>query len=83
MCGQEGYFGTNAFQIVLDIEEMRKLKEIVAYEKYNEEEEINKMFELSNPDDKCSLQKLTIENNVVNIKSQNLGDVNDDYDAGF
>jgi DNA-directed RNA polymerase II subunit RPB1 len=27
MCGQEGMFGTNAFQVVLDLNEMRKLDE--------------------------------------------------------
>jgi DNA-directed RNA polymerase II subunit RPB1 len=37
MCGQEGFFGTSAFQVVLDIEEMQKLEEEVKYENIDEE----------------------------------------------
>ena len=83
MCGQEGFFGTSCFQVVLDIEEMVKLKAQTIYEKYNTENEINKMFELNNSDDKCNFNKYSVENNVVNIKSQQLGVFDKDYDPGF
>jgi DNA-directed RNA polymerase II subunit RPB1 len=83
MCGQEGFFGTSCFQVVLDIEEMVKLKAQTIYEKYNTENEINKMFELKNSDDKCNFNKYSVENNVVNIKSQQLGVFDKDYDPGF
>jgi DNA-directed RNA polymerase II subunit RPB1 len=83
MCGQEGFFGTSCFQVVLDIEEMVKLKAQTIYEKYNTENEINKMFELNNPDDKCNFNNYSIENNVINIKSQELGVLDKDYDPGF
>jgi len=83
MCGQEGLFGTNAFQVVLDLNEMRKLQATTAYEKTDEEEEIENMFGgIENADDKCSTNKLTIQNNVVNIKASNLGEDND-YNPGF
>jgi len=83
MCGQEGFFGTSCFQVVLDIEEMVKLKAQTIYEKYNTENEINKMFELKNSDDKCNFNKYSVENNVVNIKSHQLGVFDKDYDPGF
>jgi DNA-directed RNA polymerase II subunit RPB1 len=83
MCGQEGLFGTNAFQVVLDLDEMRKLEDTIQYE----EEDTNKMIDdvfggLENEDDKCSKNKLVIENNVVNIKASDLGH-DDDYNPGF
>ena len=83
MCGQEGLFGTNAFQVVLDLDEMRKLEDTIQYE----EEDTNKIIDdvfggLENEDDKCSKNKLVIENNVINIKASDLGH-DDDYNPGF
>ena len=36
MCGQEGFYGTSAFQVVLDINEMKKLEELIQYEQPDE-----------------------------------------------
>ena len=83
MCGQEGLYGTNSFQVVLDLEEMRKLENVVAYEKQNSEDSIEKMMGgLEDPDDACSNNKLTIQNNVSTIKTADLGNDND-YNPGF
>jgi DNA-directed RNA polymerase beta' subunit len=83
MCGQEGLYGTNAFQVVLDIDEMRKLEGIVAYENPDENAIIEKMFGgIDNPDNKCSTNQLTIQNNVSNIKSTDLG-ADNNYNPGF
>jgi len=83
MCGQEGLYGTNAFQVVLDIEEMRKLEGTMIYEQSNTSEVIEKLFGgLENPYDACSTNNLLVQNNVVNIKAANLGDDND-YNPGF
>ena len=83
MCGQEGLYGTNSFQVVLDLEEMRKLENVVAYEKPDDEMAIEKMMGgLEDPDDACSNNKLTIQNNVSTIKTADLGDDND-YNPGF
>jgi len=83
MCGQEGLFGTNAFQVVLDIDEMRKLESTTPYEQVDENEMIEKMFGgVENPDDNCSNNKLVIQNNVVNIKPSDLGGDNE-YNPGF
>jgi DNA-directed RNA polymerase II subunit RPB1 len=81
MCGQEGFVGTSAFQVVLDIKEMSNLEQKIKYEILNEEELIYKdLFgTFENPDDPCSINKLSIDNNVVNIKTEELGQDNDDY----
>jgi len=83
MCGQEGLYGTNSFQVVLDIDEMRKLEGIAEYENPDVDVVIEKMFgNLENPDDKCSTNQLVIQNNVVNIKASDLGTDNN-YNPGF
>jgi DNA-directed RNA polymerase II subunit RPB1 len=81
MCGQEGFVGTSAFQVVLDIKEMSNLEQKIKYEIQDTEEIINKdLFgQFENPDDPCALNKLSIDNNVVNIKTEELGQENEDY----
>ena len=83
MCGQEGYFGTGSFQVVLNIDEMTKLNEKVM-EETSEQEKIEQMFgAIDNPDDPCSTTNLSIQTNVANIPEKDLGNIDDDYDAGF
>ena len=81
MCGQEGFVGTSAFQVILDIKEMSHLDEKIKYENVDPNEVIDKqMFGLEeDQSDPCSTQKLTIMNNVANIKTEELGNINDDY----
>ena len=82
MCGQEGFVGTSAFQVVLDIKEMSLLDAKIKHELVDTDEVINKLFGLSLEDsseDPCSLENLMIDNNVTNISSENLGDMNDEY----
>jgi DNA-directed RNA polymerase II subunit RPB1 len=83
MCGQEGFFGTGAFQVVLDIEEMQKLEAASEYKFVDTESEIEKFFgEFENPEDPCGINKLSIQNNVVTIKQVDMGGDNS-YDPGF
>lgn len=83
MCGQEGYFGTSAFQVILDYDKITQLKadELVAQDT---EKLIEEGFEdyMKNTYDACSIDKLTIHNNVSNIKVMDMGN-DDGYDAGF
>ena len=85
MCGQYGYYGTNAFNIVLDTEEMMKLKS-VNVEKRQGREKIEEMFgQEDQTRDICSKNSIVIRNNVTNIRgsgnSQEMCD--DDYDIGL
>jgi DNA-directed RNA polymerase beta' subunit len=83
MCGQEGLFGTNAFQVVLDLEEMRKLEEVILGEQTSVEDSIEKQFgDVENPNDPCSTNALVIQNNVTAIKTKDLGQ-DTDYTLDF
>ena len=79
MCGQEGYFGTGICQTFLDIKTMNKLTEKALKSKPSDE--IEKSFGIiENPDDPCSINNLSLYNNSANIKSETIGDQDDDYD---
>jgi DNA-directed RNA polymerase II subunit RPB1 len=83
MCGQEGFFGTSAFQVVLDIDELQQLQETSEYVPLDLNNEIEKFFEtVEDPQDPCGVNKLAIQNNVISIKHENLGQ-DDDYNPGF
>ena len=83
MCGQEGFFGTACFQVVLDIDEMQKLEAESEYKPFNVEEEIEQFFgNVENPEDPCGINKITINNNVVTIEAEDMGKDND-YNPGF
>jgi len=79
MCGQEGYFGTGAFQVLLNIDEMNKLGSKSISNKIN----IAKMLNINDPNDKCSLQNISINNSTQYVGSKNTGLVDDEYDPGF
>ena len=80
MCGQEGFVGTSAFQVVLDIKEMSLLDEKIKYELKDTNADIDDQLfgKQENPDDPCSINKLIIENNVSHIETEELGS-DDDY----
>lgn len=86
MCGQDGYFGTSSFQVLLNIKEMLNLQESSKYEPPITDVAIDKFF--SDNDNKsednamCALENLKMNNNVINI-CQVEDNFDDDYDAGF
>jgi DNA-directed RNA polymerase II subunit RPB1 len=75
MCGQEGFFGTSAFQVFLDMKEMQKLTSETDYVEKNIQKEIDAEFGLdeSEQNDTCSKTNLSIQNNVLNIKKLEVG----------
>ena len=83
MCGQEGNFGTNSFQTLLDLEGMTKLNEETWMASSDEQAIQDGFGDLDNPDDPCSIAKLSIINNIEDIPTTNLGDADNDYDPGF
>jgi DNA-directed RNA polymerase II subunit RPB1 len=66
MCGQKGRYGTSAFQVVLNVDELRKLQEAVAgYETVDARAEIDKQLgeaAAAAETDTCSMSQLTVEN---------------------
>ena len=83
MCGQEGFFGTSAFQTVLDIDEMVKLSSH-QWKSQNEAADIEAAFgDVEDTSDQCSVGNIAIKSNIHSIKSTNVGSQDDDYDMGF
>jgi DNA-directed RNA polymerase II subunit RPB1 len=83
MCGQEGLFGTAAFQVVLDIEELQKLEAASEYKLINPDDEIDKFFgTVTDHEDPCGINKIAIQTNVNTIKVEDMGDDNT-YNPGF
>jgi len=79
MCGQEGYFGTSAFKVLLDLNEVTK-HEAEQYDLEDDDELIEQEFgEIADPNDPCSLNKITQQSNITSIKQIDLG-VDNDFD---
>jgi len=83
MCGQEGYFGTSAFQVMLDLD---KIMQVTATEFVAEDDAtfIEEHFEgaQQNEEGVCSLTNLTINSNAINIQPVDLG-ADNEYELGF
>ena len=79
MCGQEGYFGTSSFQVLVDLQSMKKL----GNKEMKKEENIDDLLNLENNNDVCSTQNITIDNEINNIDNKNTGHIDDDYDIDF
>jgi hypothetical protein len=60
MCGQNGYYGTSAFSVYLNMMDLQKLKKESVYKK----EETNIFDDLLMEDDQCSIKNLTIASNL-------------------
>ena len=81
MCGQEGYFGTSSFQVLLDLNEVIKKEEITSWQKTDTQAEIEKEFgEIDDPNDPCGINKIAVQSNINNLKPVDLGIVDDEYD---
>ena len=83
MCGQEGHFGTSSFQVLLDMNKMIKFGGEAKYNITNASDEIEKAFDMENPDDVCSIGNLSMNVTVSSIKRENLGNVKMNYNIGF
>jgi DNA-directed RNA polymerase beta' subunit len=84
MCGQEGYYGTSSFQVMLDLPQMISKMEDVAFQAQNEQAEIAEAMGSAAADTSaCAFEKLTIESNVGSIQKVDLGQGADNYNVGF
>jgi len=83
MMGQMGIFGTGCFQLVLDMEQMKKLEDLEV-DMNNANIDIDILFGgLEDATDTCSKNAVEIRNNVTAIKTVDMGNCEDDYDIGF
>ena len=84
MCGQEGYYGTSSFQVMLDLPQMIAKMEDVAFQAQNEQAEIAEAMGAAAMDTSaCAFENLTIESNVGSIQKVDLGQGADNYNVGF
>ena len=77
MCGQEGYFGTSSFKLMLDMEDLTIFKS----DRENKDEDEIDFGDLVE-DKICNSKNLSIQTNVNQIKKVDLGQL-DDYDMEF
>ena len=78
MCGQEGYFGTGFFQVMLDINEMTKL----GTKNLEDEVDIDDML-IDKETGACAVDNITIGGNTSLINGLDTGKVDDEYDQDF
>jgi DNA-directed RNA polymerase beta' subunit len=84
MCGQEGYYGTSSFQVMLDLPHMIAKMEDVAFQAQNDQAEIAEAMGAAAMDTSaCAFENLTIESNVGSIQKVDLGQGADNYNVGF
>ena len=82
MCGQTGYYGTGAFNILLDMHEIGKLE--ASDVKVKKDDEIEELFGLSEEiADTCSKQNIMIQNHISAIHQEPTGFCEDTYNMGF
>jgi DNA-directed RNA polymerase II subunit RPB1 len=79
MCGQPGYYGTNAFGLLLDMKAIEETED-ADVEIVNLRENIDASFaELLEKDDKCKMEKIAVDNNVSNLAAMECGNYDDEY----
>ena len=82
MCGQEGLFGTSAFNVVLDTDLISKVK-AETIEFVDAAKNIEAAFAgLNVAGDPCSVSNLTMNTNIHSIKPEDAAD-DDDYNMDF
>ena len=79
MVGQEGYYGTGSFQVVLNISKVLNLKE----KQIDTENKIGNQLIVKDINDPCSKTNIAIASNIEGNSSLHSGSVPDDYDIDF
>jgi DNA-directed RNA polymerase II subunit RPB1 len=80
MCGQFGYYGTGAFNVILDMKEIAKVEAASAsIQDVNREIDTAFGFKESASVETCGF----IQNNISAIHQENEGVCQDNYDMGF
>jgi DNA-directed RNA polymerase beta' subunit len=77
MCGQQGYYGTNAFGLLLDMEAVMNMEDRDVDRK-DVNDRIEELFGTIGKTDECSINRIRLDNNVHNLKNANTGVCEDD-----
>jgi DNA-directed RNA polymerase II subunit RPB1 len=84
MCGQQGYYGTNCFKVLVDNDFLISIKPqepSTHNEDESDEQELLNQISSETPNE-CSTNSLLIESSVASIKNINNGTSND-YELDF
>ena len=79
MCGQEGFVGTNVFQVVLNLKEMANSIKTSEYKPKNEIELIEEEMLGKEESFECSFSQLKISSNLDSIQKEQLGTIDTEY----
>jgi len=77
MCGQQGYYGTNSFSLLLDMDAVMEM-ETRDMDRKDVNDRIEEMFGNIGKTDECSLGRIRIDNNVHNLQVNASGACGDD-----
>jgi len=86
MCGQEGYYGTSSFKVLVNNDVLMSFKPVINEDDVSNKEELshdallNKLREDSK--DECNKNNLIIESSIASIKTSNMGN-SEDYELDF
>ena len=84
MCGQMGYYGTGAFNLVLDIKAFESMAPAAEVDTKTTDKKIEEMFgKIDDSNAACSVASLTITNNIASVKRDTTSVCDDNYDMGF
>ena len=83
MCGQYGNYGTGAFQVLLDMNEMEKL-DAFEVDTRDINKSIDESFAKNTGKTECTKSEIMIQNNIANIQKGTTNEICDDgYNVGF
>ena len=82
MCGQQGYYGTNCFKVLVDNDFLMSIKPHKVEENKESDEQALLNQISSETSNECSTNSLLIESSVGSIKNINIGTSND-YELDF
>ena len=84
MCGQMGYYGTGAFNLVLDIKAFESMAPAAEVDTKTTDKKIEEMFgKIDDSNAACSVASRTITNNIASVKRDTTSVCDDNYDMGF
>lgn len=80
MCGQEGNFGTAAFQLLLDTSKLASIQPEKPWQAPDTSAAIEAGFgDLLPTDDRCSVSNIVVQTNAARIQGKDFGNVPGDY----
>jgi DNA-directed RNA polymerase II subunit RPB1 len=84
MCGQQGYYGTNCFKVLVDNDFLMSIKPQAPSTQQEDESDEQALLNqiTSETSNECSTNNLIIESSIASIKNINNG-TSDDYELDF